>query len=508
MERIQDPVLGAVEFPEEGPVRQLLDLEAFQRTRHLHQLGPAHLVFPTAHHTRFSHSIGVYECCRRAVESIGLRKDNDGKKMADVVEVAALLHDVGHYPLSHTMEVAYPPLIGPIVLKFKGEVLFEGKPLAADDDKWIPDPTTNPDAENRSLLQFAADLKKPGPGAHHEKIGALVVQSDRWGIREVLEQYDIDPSVVADIIQGECVLPQWGRLLTTLVHSEFDADRLDYLLRDASTIGSTYGAVEAGRLLGKMRLGTDSGTNHVVFDEDAVPALDHFVMSRYFAYQAIIFHRAVCCFDVLTRAAYLAMVKYRNDFPKTVQQLRQMAGGDDLPNLSFLEFDDNLFWHALKSIARDGEQFDEVTKTIADWILSRKQPRVLRELRVAYTKNTDDDDPAGDPDLLAYENKKSALRVRFAEACASSGVDPRLVFEHESSKDIYGPSDYDWDPAFGLPESDSILVMCNGDERARPLESVQHSIVHSVGNRAYKFFRLYVPRESFDVLSQALAASE
>jgi len=504
VERIQDPVLGAIEFPDEGPVRELLDLEVFQRTRHLLQLGPAHLVFPTAHHTRFSHSIGVYECCRRAVKGIGLRGLGGGKQMADLVEVAALLHDIGHYPLSHTLEVAYPALIGPVRIMFKGEVLFEGEPLAADDDGWIPDPTTTPDAENRSLLQYAADLKKPGPGAHHEKVGGLVVTSDRWGVKSVLERHDIDPQLVADIIQGQCTLPQWGRMLSSLVHSQFDADRLDYLLRDASTIGSTYGAVEATHLLGKMRLRADNGTNHISFEENAVPALDHFIMSRYFAYQAIIFHRAVCCFDVLARAAYLAMVKYRDDFPKTVAQVRQMASGEDLPNLSLLQYDDNLFWYALKKMAKEGEQYDEVTGTIANWVLSRQQPRVVKELRVAYTKSTDDDIAAGDPDLLAYEARKKDLHKKFLDACGALGVDTRLVFVHESSKHIYGPADFDWDPSVGLPESDSILVECEGDTRARPLESVQHSIVHAVGGRAFKFFRLYAPRACCDELSKAL----
>lgn len=505
MERIQDPVLGAIEFPEEGPVRDLLDLEAFQRTRHLLQLGPAHLVFPTAHHTRFSHSIGVYECCRRSIRSLHMRGNAERKRMATIVEVAALLHDIGHYPLSHTVEAAYPALIGPIVVRFKsGEILFEGEALAPNDDSWIPNPEAYGDGEGeQTLLQYSADRKKPGPGTHHEKIGALVVKSDRWGVRQTLENHDIDPNAVADAINGQCTTPRWGRLMSTLIHSEFDADRLDYLLRDASTIGSTYGTVEANHLLNKMRRVFDGKIHNIVFDENVVPALDHFVMSRYFAYQAIIFHRAVCCFDVLTRAAYLAMVKYFPEFPKTALQVRAMAQGEaGAPSL--LRYDDNLYWFRLKMLAEDPAAFDEVTSMIASWILERSQPRVVKEIRVAYTSTTQDDAANGDPQLLAYEERKANLRSLFDERCEALGIDRRLVFSHESSKGIYGSSDYDWNPADGLPESDSILIQCEGESSPRPLESVQHSLVNSVGNRAFKYFRLYAPREYATPLAEAL----
>ncbi|XGI83478.1 HD domain-containing protein [Halorutilales archaeon Cl-col2-1] len=83
----------------EGVALDLLDTPEMQRLRHIRQLGTAYLVYPSANHTRFEHSLGVYNLAKKAMKSLGV----DGRD-AEAISAASLLHDVGHTPFSHTVE--------------------------------------------------------------------------------------------------------------------------------------------------------------------------------------------------------------------------------------------------------------------------------------------------------------------------------------------------------------------------------------------------------------------
>lgn len=97
MKTIKDSVHDHITV--EGVARDLLDTPAVQRLRHVRQLGTVHLVYPSANHTRFEHSLGVYHLARRALDHLGI-----AGRSADHVTAAALLHDIGHAPFSHNVE--------------------------------------------------------------------------------------------------------------------------------------------------------------------------------------------------------------------------------------------------------------------------------------------------------------------------------------------------------------------------------------------------------------------
>ncbi|PSP55429.1 phosphohydrolase [Halobacteriales archaeon QS_1_67_19] len=97
MKTIKDSVHDHIEV--EGVARDLLDTPAVQRLRRIKQLGPADLVYPSANHTRFEHSLGVYYLACEALDQLGIRG-----KQAERVRAAAMLHDVGHSPYSHAIE--------------------------------------------------------------------------------------------------------------------------------------------------------------------------------------------------------------------------------------------------------------------------------------------------------------------------------------------------------------------------------------------------------------------
>ena len=97
MTAIKDSVHGHI--PVEGAALALLDKPPVQRLRRVSQLGTVSLVYPSANHTRFDHSLGVYHLASRALEHLGVAGD-----AAEHVRAAALLHDIGHTPYSHNVE--------------------------------------------------------------------------------------------------------------------------------------------------------------------------------------------------------------------------------------------------------------------------------------------------------------------------------------------------------------------------------------------------------------------
>ena len=170
----------------EGVAAALIDAPPVQRLRRVSQLGTVSLVYPSANHTRFEHSLGVYHLACRALD--GLRVDG---RDAERVRAAALLHDVGHGPYSHTVE----------------------------------------------------DLLYRRTGKYHDDVADLLA---RGPVAETLRAHDLDPGRVADLVTGE------GRL-GQLVAGELDVDRMDYLVRDAHHTGVPYGTIDVGRLVRALR---------------------------------------------------------------------------------------------------------------------------------------------------------------------------------------------------------------------------------------------------------------
>ena len=113
-EVIRDPLWDNIRL--DGPAVALLDMAPMQRLRYIRQLGHAFLVYPGATHTRFEHALGAYHLTRRALAALEERGElsrvPEEQRLA--ARLAALLHDIGHYPFSHTLEEAgFPHHEGP-----------------------------------------------------------------------------------------------------------------------------------------------------------------------------------------------------------------------------------------------------------------------------------------------------------------------------------------------------------------------------------------------------------
>jgi len=225
-----------------------LDTPTVQRLRYVRQLGHAFLVYPGATHTRFEHALGAYHLTRKALGSLEERGElacvADEDRLA--VRMAALLHDIGHYPFSHSLEEA-------------GFPSHEGLGVAKLDRG-----------------ELGLRLREIGGPDFPARVGALITKHS--------------PSPLQGLISGS-----------------LDLDKIDYLSRDAFMCGVPYGTVDVERLLASLTLVETGGRREVGVHEKGVSALESLLFAKYQMYRNVYWHHAVraatCMFKRAVRTA-------------------------------------------------------------------------------------------------------------------------------------------------------------------------------------------------------------
>ncbi len=246
-EVVRDPLWDNIRL---DPVAAgVLDTPAMQRMRYVRQLGHAFLVYPGATHTRFEHALGAYHLTRLALNSLAERGELAVTAEEDQVaaRLAALLHDIGHYPFSHALEEA-------------GFPHHEGLGVA-----------------------------KLGRGELGQRLAAV-------GIPGLTER-------VGTFITGKSTSPLKG-----LISGSLDLDKIDYLSRDARMCGVPYGAVDVDRLLASLALvETSVGRFEVGVLEKGISALESLLFAKYQMFRNVYWHHAVrsatCMFKRAVRTA-------------------------------------------------------------------------------------------------------------------------------------------------------------------------------------------------------------
>jgi hypothetical protein len=243
MKVIRDSIHGDV-FLTELEV-EIIDTPEFQRLRRIKQLGMTHLVYPSANHTRFEHSMGALHLAGRIAGRLGIDEHEEGS-----VRIAALLHDVGHGPLSHTSE---------------------------------------------ELL--ARYLGQP-----HEDISREIIENS--SISKVLEDAGHSPKEISGILKEK------SGYLGKIISSEFDVDRMDYLVRDAHHTGVAYGIIDLDRLINTIQVHDDT----LVITERGLRAAEALLVARFLMIPTVYLHRTSRIADVMflkaTEAAIAAGLDY------------------------------------------------------------------------------------------------------------------------------------------------------------------------------------------------------
>jgi HD superfamily phosphohydrolase len=211
-----------------------VDTPPFQRLRYVRQLGHAFLVYPGATHTRFEHALGAYQLARRALGGLRERGQLDGLGDADtlLIRLAALLHDIGHYPFSHALEESGFPSHEAL-----GAAYLERGPLAE--------------------ALAGGGIARPA-----ETLGAL--------------------------IRGTSEHPLAG-----LISGSADLDKIDYLRRDALMCGVPYGEVDVDRLLACLVVVELDGRRRIGVLEKGLSALESLLFAKYQMYRNVYWHHAV-----------------------------------------------------------------------------------------------------------------------------------------------------------------------------------------------------------------------
>ncbi len=227
---IRDPVLGYVKMTEVE--RELIDSPFVQRLRRVHQLAGSYLVYPGAVHTRFEHVIGTMHVAGQIADSLSDELELDEDEIQEI-RLAALLHDVGHGPFSHTYE----------------EVLAE-----------VGD-VTHEDISQRIVAETAVKDILTRNGHSPRKLRAMCVGRE-----------NASPPFVNEIISGG-----------------LSADIMDYLPRDSYFTGVEYGIVDVQRIVDSLHI----AGGHLALDDTAAHAFEALLLARYQMFKAVYFHRTV-----------------------------------------------------------------------------------------------------------------------------------------------------------------------------------------------------------------------
>ncbi len=256
--RVSDPVHGIVELTElEAAV---MSSKAFQRLHNVRQLGLAHYVFPAANYSRFAHSIGA---CHNAQRLLAAIQKNSTKRIpkrtVQLVRLAALVHDIGHYPFSHAFE-------------------HEIEEFYTKSD----------------FLEGESGVS-PGSGGvlDHEDMGATVLDGDPE-LKQILHKFGFQAREITDAFKKP------DNPLAGILSSDLDCDRLDYLRRTAHHSGLPYGNVDINYIIDQA---TVDAEGRFCFGKKAIRAADHLLVSRYFDYLQVPYHKSVVALEWSLRVA-------------------------------------------------------------------------------------------------------------------------------------------------------------------------------------------------------------
>lgn len=272
---IRDPVHDIIPFQNTACDNLLLNLintREFQRLRRIKQLGMSELVFPGANHSRFAHSIGVMHNARRFLNRLlDVTGESVLEEQRTAVLAAALLHDLGHGPFSHTFE------------KITGE-----------------------DHEDRTRQILLDD---------GTEVNACLRQYDEQMPERLTLFFDKDP----DEAESDGGMPPF---LTHVVSSQLDADRFDYLLRDSHATGTDYGHFDAGWLI--EHLHTDGRQLHL--SHKGFMAAEAYVFARMRMYRTVYYHKTTRAAEVMLRSVLKRYQHLLSD------ALDEAARGNVVPN--------------------------------------------------------------------------------------------------------------------------------------------------------------------------------
>ncbi|WP_026695951.1 HD domain-containing protein [Peribacillus kribbensis] len=381
----------------------LIGTKEFQRLRRVRQLGTTFLVFHGAEHSRLNHSLGVYEIIRRIVDDVfnGRPEWDQSERLLSLC--AALLHDLGHGPFSHSFEKVF-------------------------------------------------DLD-------HEHFTQQIILGNTE-INEVLSRVASDfPQKVSDVIAKTYK----NKLVVSLISSQIDADRMDYLQRDAYFTGVSYGHFDMERILRVMRPREDQ----VVIKQSGMHAVEDYIMSRYQMYWQVYFHPVTRSAEViLTKILHRAKHLFEKNYTFKLEPIHFYSlfkGETSLED--YLKLDESVMLYYFQLWQ---EENDPILKDLCDRFVNRKLFKYVE---------------------FHPSNSQMSKLLELNKLFIKAGIDPEYYLVVDSSSDL--PYDF-YRPGEEEERLPIHLLKNNGEIRELSRES---EIVDAISGKRRTDHKLYFPAD-------------
>lgn len=386
----------------------LIATPEFQRLRRIKQLGTTNLTFHGAEHSRFNHSLGVYEIVRRIIYNFKGRKHwNDDERLLCLC--AALLHDLGHGPFSHSFEKV-----------------------------------------------FKLD---------HEYYTQQIILGDTK-VNEILQRVTPDfPQKVADVIAKTYE----DKLVVSLISSQIDADRMDYLQRDSYFTGVSYGHFDMERILRVMRPIEDQ----VVIKSTGMHAVEDYIMSRYQMYWQVYFHPVTRSAEViLTKILHRAKYLFETgnfQFKLEPTHFASFFKGD-VTLAEYLKLDESIVYYYFQLWQ---EEDDDILRDLCERFMNRRLFKYIE----------------------FNPNKQMEAWMALHRLFQTAGIDPEYYLVVDSSSDL--PYDF-YRPGEEEERLPIHLLMPNQELK----ELSRHSdIVEAISGKKRTDHKLYFPMDKLEALT-------
>jgi len=400
----KDPVHRYVRV-KDRVIWDLIATPEFQRLRRIKQLGTTNLTFHGAEHSRFNHSLGVYEIVRRITNKIANYPEWDPNERI-LCLCAALLHDLGHGPFSHSFEKVF-------------------------------------------------DLD-------HEDFTRKIILGDTK-VNQVLEKVELG---FAKKVAAVIAKTYQDKLVTSLISSQIDADRMDYLQRDAYYTGVSYGLFDMERILRVMRPTEDQ----VVIKSTGMHAVEDYIMSRYQMYWQVYFHPVTRSAEViLTKILHRAKQLYNLGYSFKVEPLHFITlFKNDVSLSDYLKLDESVIYY-----------YFQLWQTEQDSILRDLSERFMNRNLFKY---------------IEYDPEEQAEKiVKLKHLFEKVSIDPDYYLAVDASSDL--PYDfYESDDEERVP----IYLLMPNDELK---ELSKHSdVVEAISRKKRTDHKLYFPLDVIEKL--------
>jgi HD superfamily phosphohydrolase len=321
---------------------KIIDSPIFQRLRRIKQTSLAYLVYPGATHTRFSHSLGTFYLATK----IGERYKENGEMTDEelmYLKLASLLHDIGQFPFSHAIELLYLP-----------------------------------------------------KGLSNSVLRNLIIQSD-MDLQDLFDKYGIDKNKIISIFTDET-------FLSSIIDSDVDVDRMDYLIRDSRHTGVQLGNLDLERLIDTI---TYSENRTVQVMEKGIHSLENFYISRLHMYQAVYYHKTIlgyelylreifrkvaeiCCSEILNPSYLKEIIKNGSitywDDEWVISKLYEALASNDIPDLLKLQIK-NFFDRNGPKVVFEETSFSPTATSLNEIIIKLEKYGIPRDSIFPFEEN-------------------------------------------------------------------------------------------------------------------------